>query len=206
MRMPSRALGARLLGVFSVLLAVVLATGQGAYAASKTVRDATGDTYSIAGDTPVRKASAIGDIVSVRTAHRAKKVIVVIRTRGLAAVNAGFVQIKTSNPGRQYFVSAFAAPGMKSVSLTKGMNSTNDLTCRGLRAAFQIASNTITVQVPRTCLHSPRWVRTGVLLTSTSATETDDGYVDVAGLDVVSDNLWNDDSASLPLGPKVRRG
>src|SRR4051794_23044907 len=115
-----RGLAARTLGVLSVLLAVVLATGSGAYAPSKTVRDTTGDTYPPPGARPVRAASPIGDIVSVRTTHRAKTVVVVVRARDLASTNLTGVRIKTAGHGRDYYLVGAAASGMKMVDLSRG--------------------------------------------------------------------------------------
>jgi hypothetical protein len=204
-----RGLAARTLGVLSVVLAVVLTTGSGAFAASKTVRDTTGDTYSVAGDTPVRASSAIGDIVSVRTTHRARTVVVVVRARDQAgAANVAGVQIRTANRGRDYNLVGMAGGGMKMVDLSRGANG-KSLTCRGLRMAFKVAQNTVRAEIPRSCLGNPRWVRTGVMLMSSDtgfASDEDSGFLDVAGLDVVTPSMWNDDDAPLPFGPKVRRG
>ena len=199
---------ARTLGVLSVLLAVVLATGSGAYAASKTVSDTTGDTYSVAGDTPVRASSPIGDIVSVRTTHRAKTVVVVVRARDLASTNVAGVQIRTAKGGRDYYLVGMAGGGMKMVDLSRGANG-RSLTCHGLRMAFKVAQHAVRAEIPRSCLGDPRWVRTGAMLMSSDtdlASDDDTGFVDVAGLDVLTPTMWDDDNASLPLGPKVRRG
>jgi hypothetical protein len=209
----SRGLAARTLGVLSVILAVVLTTGSGAYAASKTVRDASGDTYASTGDEkPVRTTGPVADILSVTTSHRAKVVVVRIRVRALAsAMNIGILEVKTSNPGRPYLLTGVATDNVKVVSLTKGLTGDNEVSCHGVRMAFKPAQHTVLAQIPRTCLGNPRWVRTGALLMSSDdasglASDSFGGSVDVAGLDAISDSFWNDDAANLPLGPKVRRG
>jgi hypothetical protein len=108
----SSARKARRLSVVILVGILLLATSQGADAASRTVRDATGDTYEAMASQPVRDPTAISDITSVTTAHTAKKVTVTIRARDLAAgTNAIVILVKAPGRVERYALHAYIRQG-----------------------------------------------------------------------------------------------
>jgi hypothetical protein len=219
--MPSRALGARLLGVLSVLLAVVLTTGQGAYAASKTVRDATGDVYSLTGETPTKATGPDGDITSVTTIHRRREIRVKVRARHLSLDQTLlFAKVRTGPTGPAYFFNGTADIGMRIAIMVKGQE--HFVVCPGIRMAFHAAQGYVMAVIPRSCLGNPRWIRVGAALATTDsliaslADEDSDplagdpdapaGTMDIAGVGNLTNAQLNAAAPQLPLGPKVRVG
>lgn len=212
MSMSLRAL-ARTLGALSALLALVLVTAQSASAATRTMHDGTGDTYAIDNTepdaAPVPADGPVGDIVWVRTAHRAKNVVVTIRVRELlAGSNGAAVLIKASKQRRPYVLSGYAGHGTKFVVLTKGVSGNQKVTCHGLRLSMEPRNDVIRASVPRSCLGDPRWVRTGtaVIAAASSDPDSDELRVDVGGMGTISPEWWASESTLPPLGPKVRVG
>jgi hypothetical protein len=209
----SRRLSARALGALSLLLASVLVTGQGAYAASRTMHDTTDDTYVVTDlastSSPVATDGPKGDITWVRTTHRKKVVGVTVRVRDLpTGLNIAAVVIKTPKHRKPFVLTGIAGYGSKWVTLTKGVDD-REVDCDGLRMRFEVRNDVVRGTIPRRCLDNPRWVRTGaVLMVSTDPgdPDSDDQTIDVAGLSTISDEMWQDDSSLPPLGPKVRVG
>jgi hypothetical protein len=207
-----RRAAARALGALSLALTAVAATGQGAFAASRTVHDTTDDTYAVSNSdtnaTPVRKPGPVSDIIWVRTAHRHKAVSVTIRARDIApGVNSASVLIAAPKHKR-YTLTGLAGFGSKQVTLTRGLNG-RDIKCHGLKMQVDAKADVVRLTVPRTCIGSPRWVRTGTLLLSASGDVTSpdsEMKIDIAGMDTISDAWWNNPNSLPPLGPKVRVG
>lgn len=221
MSMPSRALGARILGVLSVLLAVVLTTGQGAYAASKVVRDGTGDVYSLTGDTPTKVSGPDGDIVSVRTTHTRHVVRIKVQARHLKLDQTLlFAKVKTGPTGPAYFFNGTADIGMRMAIMTKGQ--AHLIVCPGISMRFRPSLGYVMAVIPRTCLGDPRWVQAGAALATTDSLiktladdsfdpmsgspDGSDGTVDIAGLGTISAAQMNSPTVPLPLGPRVHVG
>lgn len=200
---------ARVLGVLSLLLAVVLLTGQEADAASDVMKDTRRDTYVPTGqdyDHLVLKPSLNGDITSVRTTHGPKAVNVVIHSRQLRHAKLTMIDIRTSaKHHRRFVLTAVAMNGSKIVGLTRGFN--EEINCRGLRVRFVAAEAAIRAHIPRRCLDNPRWVRTGALLMTFSDMESGvPSSIDVAGKNVLTDRWWTDSDLQLPHGSRVRVG
>ena len=219
--MPSRALGARILGVLSVLLAVVLTTGQGAYAASRTVRDATDDVYSLTGDTPTKVTGPNGDVTSVTTTHTRHAVRIRVQARHLKLDQTLlFAKVKAGPTGPAYFFNGTADIGIRMAILTKGQ--VHVIVCPGISMRFRPARGYVMAVIPRTCLGSPRWVRAGAALATTDSiiktladegsdplaggSDASAGTVDIAGLGTITAAQMNSPMTPLPLGPRVRVG
>lgn len=209
MSLLSRTAAARTLGALSVAVIGVLVTGQGAFAASKTVTDTTGDTYTISNQTPTRTGGAVADIAWVKTAHKSKSVVVTVRALDLGSeVNAEIVEVK-GNKGKPFYVIGVAGPGVKNVILARDLSGKHKVKCSGLRESFSGKTNIVKTTVPRSCVGNPRWVRTGVMLEATTfdavaGDGSGDFTMDVSGLDDLDGYLRL--GTSLPLGPKVKRG
>jgi hypothetical protein len=208
----------RALGVLSATLAVILTVGQGAFAASRTVSDATGDVYSLTDDAPTKVSGPDGDVVSVTTVHRLRTVRIVVRARHLSLDQTLlFAKIRTSTPGPAYFFNGTADIGMRMAIMTHGQMRV--IRCPGIRMAFHPAEGSVMAVVPRTCLGSPRWVRAGAALATTESMidaladgsdplggDAATGTIDVAGLDDLTRGQTNAMTPPLPLGPRVRVG
>jgi len=204
---------ARALVALFLAPAIALTTVGGAQAATRTMHDDGGDTYYAADmdsdAAPVRQASPVADIVSVRTAHSRKAVTVTVRAREITpGMNTGGVFLTTAKHQRFTVVGVGGGP-FRFAILSRGVAGDHEVECDGLRMRFDVRHDTVRTTVPRSCLGSPRWVRTGAILMSPTDPGNMDSSamsVDVAGMNEVSDQLWNDENAALPLGPKVRVG
>ncbi|MDH2416511.1 hypothetical protein [Nocardioides sp. CER19] len=218
--MAARRTLARSLAALAVGASLVLATGQGAYAASKTVRDATGDVYSLTGDSPTKVSGPDGDITSVTTMHGRRKVRIKVRARHLSLDETLlFAKIRTGPTGPAYFFSGTADIGVRIALIAKGQ--THLLVCPGIRMAFHASQGYVMAVIPRTCLGSPRWIRVGAALATTDsmvATLADENYdpfaddseatgtVDIGGVGTLTPAQMSSPTIPLPLGPKVRVG
>jgi hypothetical protein len=212
---PSRRRGARTLGVLSVLLAVVLGTASGAHAASKTVRDATGDVYSLTEEAPTKVAGRDGDITSVTTSHRARVVVIKVRAHHLSLDQTLlFAKVRTRPTGPAYFFNGTADIGIRMAIITRGQ--AQMLRCPGIRMDFRPTHGYVAAVIPRTCLGSPRWVQAGAALATTDSMigapddfdpfggGTSSGTFDIAGLGDLTVAQVNATAPPLPLGPRVR--
>ena len=210
-------LSLRALGVLSALLVVVLAGPQGAYAATRTVPDATGDVYTLTDETPTKVSGPDGDVLSVTTAHRMRSVRIVVRARHLSLDQTLlFAKVRTSTPGPAYFFNGTADIGMRMAIMTHGQMRV--IRCPGIRMAFRPGRGTVMAVIPRGCLGSPRWVRAGAALATTESmistlaagsdplTGGEPGTIDVAGLRELGRGQTNATTPPLPLGPRVRVG
>jgi len=197
----------RTIGV-AVALAIMVAGGQQAYAATYVMKDHKGDAYAYHDpDSPrlVRSNGATNDITSVRTTHGAKAVNVAIHLRKLPREdNTAAVEIRTSAPKHPVFYAlAMRVDGYKMSLLTDEAGS-SDLRCKGMRARFDGAHDVVRMHVPRRCIGSPKWVRTGAIVVQ-DGPKASDSAIDVAGKTVLT-NKWLTRSPNLPLGPRVHVG
>lgn len=221
MTTATRALPVRLLGALSLLLALLLVTGEGANAASRTVTDATGDVSSLSDGSRITRSD--GDITSVTTVHQARTVRVKVRARHLSLDMTGLMaKLRTGPSGPTYFFAGQADIGMRMAIMTRGQ--TRFIVCPGIRMGFRPARAYVMAVIPRTCLGNPRWVQTGAALMTTdsmikalASTDTGDdsfaagpegtdGTIDVAGLGALSSGQINASMPPLPLGPRVHVG
>ena len=205
-----RSLRTRIIGVSVALLAIMVVSGQQAYAATHVVKDHKYDTYASTNPDAtrlVRTNSATDDIISVRTTHGAKAVNVVIKTRKLPrSDNMAEVEFLTSAAHHARFaLLVVRGEGYKAVELINESDPSGDVSCRKLRVRFDVAHAAVRVHVPRSCLGGPRWVRTGVMLMDTDSDGNGNIALDVAGKTVLT-GKWLNHSAHLPLSPKVHVG
>lgn len=199
--------------VLATLATVVLATGEGAYAASRTVTDATGDVLSIKGEHMTTVSGPEGDITSVTTTHSAKTVRVKVRARHLPlGLTSVVVKLRTAPTGPAYLFAGTADVGMRSAILARGQHI---LVCPGIRLAYRPMQGYAMAVIPRTCLGTPKWVQagagvsTGPSLIEALANDDTDSLADgeVSGtIDVVGVGSAAARSGRLPLGPKVHVG
>lgn len=216
-----RALAARTLGALSVLLAVVLATGAGASAASTTVRDATGDVYTLLGNGPTKASGPDGDITSVTVRHSPRLISIRVHASHLSLDQTMLqAKVRTGPHGPVYFFTGTADIGMRIALMSKGQEKL--VMCPGIRMVFRPARGYVEAGIPRRCVGDPRWVRVGAALVTTDSLiqalgsdgglddlgegETPSGTIDIAGVGTLSAAQMNATSMPLPLGPKVRVG
>ena len=86
------------------------------------------------------------------------------------------------------------------VSFTNGGGS--NLHCVGLERHIDYTANTLRLEIPRSCLSAPRWVRVGVGALRNHETEADSGesFIDDANRDAAYGELHP------AFGVRVRRG
>jgi len=220
--MALRRPAARAAAVVAAVLSVALTAGPGADAASTTVRDATGDLYSLTGQPPTKVSGPDGDITSVTTRHGRRHVTITVRARHLSLDQTLLLaKVRTGPTGPAYFFSGTADIGMRVALMSKGQERL--VVCPGIRMVFRPARSYVAAVIPRTCLGSPRWIRAGAALATTDSLiaslgsddgfdpvqgdgETASGTIDVAGVSTLTETQLDAFSAPLPLGPKVRVG
>ena len=220
--MAFRKPAARAAAALAAVGAVVLTTGHGAYAASTTVTDATGDLYPLTGETPTKVAGPDGDITSMTTRHGRRHITITVRARHLSLDQTLLLaKVRTGPTGPAYFFSGTADIGMRVALMSKGQQRL--VVCPGIRMVFRPARGYVEAVIPRTCLGSPRWIRAGAALATTDSLikslGSDDGFdpaggdgeepsgtIDIAGVATLTQTQLGGSSAALPLGPKVRVG
>lgn len=182
--------------VVAAVAAVVLVPSA-AHADSYKQVDAVGDVQSspMSGSvaftpTPDR---VTGDVTYTKITHRARVIKVKIAFRDLdrAGPNAQFMRFKSNRLNRE--VGLLAYPGTWRGKAAMSTFSDKKVSCN-LRHDIDYVANTVVVNVPRSCLGNPRWVR--VAIGSATYDET---------------TIYADDARSATLpdywvhGPKVRR-
>lgn len=218
--MPASLRAARVLGVLSCVLGLVLAAAPDAHAASRTVQDATEDVYTLSDQTPTKAPGADGDIVSVTTVHGPRQVRITVRARHLSLDQTLlFAKIRTAPTGPAYLFNGTADIGMRMAIMTRGQAQV--VVCPGLWMRFHPARSVATAVIPRRCLGNPRWVQTGAALVTTPSMVAsladpehdpfaddgaDLGTIDIAGLGTVTAGHLAAAAPPLPLGPRVHVG
>jgi len=196
------------IGVSLALLAIVVAGGQQAYGATHVMKDHKGDVYAYPDpESPrlVHTNEATDDITSVRTTHGAKAVNVAIHLRELPRTdNVALVEIRTSAPGHPaYLALAARTDGYKTRVLTDQTGSSK-LRCKNMRVRFDGADDVVRMHIPRRCIGSPKWIRTGAMVMQ-DGPKASDSTIDVAGKTVLT-NKWLTYSPNLPLSSRVHVG
>lgn len=103
-----------------------------------------------------------GDILRTVVDHRLRKVILTVKFAELRRVDpvVHFVALKTNESlERDVIVIPTAENPQGRVVFTNGGGS--NLRCVGLERHIDHTANTLRLEVPRTCLSAPRWVRVG---------------------------------------------
>jgi hypothetical protein len=206
----------------AAVVSVILGAGTGAYAASATVRDATGDLYSLTGETPAKVSGPDGDITSVTTRHGRRHITIKVRARHLSLDQTLLLaKVRTGPTGPAYFFTGTADIGMRVALMSKRQERL--VVCPGIRMVFRPARGYVEAVIPRTCVGSPRWIRAGAALATTDSLikalgsddgfdpldgdgETPSGTMDIAGVGALTQAQLGPISAPPPLGPKVRVG
>ncbi len=190
-------------GLVTALLAGLVVTPVGA-ASARTLADSDphGDVRSFSGDSEksvAEPAVTDGDIVSTRFTHGTHRVSVRIRLANLqrtGAYRAEYVRIVT-NEGLRREVSLTAAPGMWRGRAEMDRPSGRKVRC-AMRHDIDYAHDVVTLDFPRTCISSPRWVRLGV--GSLWGEDLKKIYVD----DALIGGAVNPDT--VRLSPRLKRG
>ena len=101
-----------------------------------------------------------GDLVHVRFVHTSRRLVTSARVRDYRGEWHYHGLIKT--PTRAYHVGGEGQGAFSIIGLSTAKG-THDIRCPALSTNIERAKNTISVSVPTTCLHRPRWVRTGLI-------------------------------------------
>lgn len=199
----------RALVVAAGALALVVPTTP-AFAALYTHEDASGDVYAETCTDPedestctegVDHAITEGDITRVNIRHQSRRVLIRIKQRELSrhGLRGHFIRIVT-NEGRENFVQAVSLDGSTMpdfVVLTRRDGET-PIKCSGLWVGYDVATEMVTVIVPRSCLSRPRWVRVGV-----GAFSGNDDFTTFGADDFLKNGGVGD---TVALSPRIRRG
>lgn len=136
-----------------------------AHADSYTQVDAVGDVQSspLSGDvtfTPVPDRTE-GDVAYTKVGHRARVIRVKIAFRDLthAGPNGQFIRIKSNRLNRE--VDLLAYPGAWRGKATTSKFSGKKVRCN-VRHTIDYVAHKVVVNVPRSCLGNPRWVRVAI--------------------------------------------
>jgi hypothetical protein len=214
-RSPRRARLA-LAAALPLLLAPV--TAGAADAATWTHQDARRDVtrveYQLEGEggRPAysRAPEAAGaDITRLSVRHLARTLVLTIGVRDLRPGDSTSVAGRLTTPRASYFLIAGRAPGTYTQMLMQ-VRGKGDTSCTGMATSFDASADVVRVEIPRTCLGAPDWVRAGVLLSDEtgSVLEVTDPDDLPETITVTSDDALRDGGkAQAPsLGPKVRVG
>lgn len=149
----------------------------------RTVSDSRGDVWlqNEDGDNQRRVAHRrIGDITSFRVAHQRHGVrvrIKVVKMTKPALLASGTVMLKGPD-GKRYVAAAFTTVFDDTPRGVHALWGPSDerVRCPGMAHRLDYRKGVITMFIPRSCLGSPRWVRTRA---ATYWSGTDKGYVDI---------------------------
>lgn len=155
----------------SASLAAALALFPGPGAAGETFfhQDPAGDVVSVAIDAgpnlehiaTLKPRRAHGDIVSMRSLHATRRVIVGLRFRNIKPTGDMSHSLVFRTDRARYFLQIEHTGGR--VQFTFFYNESRDsiVRCGGLKIHVGVRTDRLGVSVPRGCLNRPRWVRVG---------------------------------------------
>jgi hypothetical protein len=180
-----------------------------AYAEKVVHNDTPADVLTITWDgeteaDPVPAPEATdGDILRTAVDHRLRKVILIVKYTELRRVDPvmHFVSLVTNESlRRDVVVTPDADHPQGKVIFAKG--SGTRLRCAGLERRIDYTANTLRLEIPRSCLSAPRWVRVGVGAVRTHETGPESGetFIDDANRNGALG------SAHPAFGARVRRG
>jgi hypothetical protein len=161
-------------------------TAGAADAATWTHRDARGDVRQYETDltegttVDTRAPGAAGaDITRVRVTHRPRTVAVAVDVRDLKADDNITLSTLLRTPNGPFVAGLTREPGAFGVVLMAMGKKSAAISCAGAAASADARTDRILVEIPRSCLGGPRWVRAGAVLS------TSDGPI-IGGLLVTS--------------------
>lgn len=216
-RLPRRV--RRALAAALPLLLVPFTAGP-AGAAAWSHRDARGDVTRVELDVRTGKETyspAAGeagtDITRLAVRHLARRVVLTVAVRDLAADEPTSVVARLVTPHGAYLLMTGRAPG-SFVQILMPMRGRHELTCSGLGSDFDAAADVVRLEVPRSCLEAPAWVRAGAGLTNDDSFLLGFAAHGTTSRDVPETLTMTFDDAlraggrspGLALGPKVRVG
>ena len=183
-----------------VSAAALVLPASAASAATMTIGDATGDTYlghyDEASDTTTYEPAGSQvnvDLEKVVVKHKNRVVVAKASYTDLARSGQQFMyalRLRT-NEGLKRDVNVdtmFTGPkGEVSLSKPNG----NEVRCRGLSHDIDYAADTVTVEVPRSCLSAPRWVQ--AFTAAIGFSDTGDFYIDHGHMAAMKEKVvWSD--------------
>ena len=187
----------RLLVVPAALVALALTAGS-AHAATYTHEDAAKDVQRTTNGSPLTAApgNQSADLTTIQTSHRAQKVFLASQVR---EVQTDLFQMQwriVTSKGVEFELYWAKLPGYVEFTLDREGKT---ITCVGLKKALNLMTDLTTFTIPRSCLGSPAWIRTGLWLMTQSQDEST-YYMDDA------QRTGKQNRQHVFLGPKVFRG
>lgn len=216
MTLTSRRRAATLAAVLPLLLAPLVAGGT-ADAAVWHHRDARRDAVTMEFSADDGKptfseapAAAEADVTRFALRHLPRKVVLTVGVRDLRKDGATSATVRLATPSGPYLAAVTRGPGIYMFMLLS-MRDKDQVTCTGNASSFDTESDLVRIEIPRTCLGAPAWVRAGVLIDDGSSledlvvTDADDLPDSIAV--TYDDALRDGGRAQLPkLSPRVRVG
>jgi hypothetical protein len=198
------------------LVPVVLLLPAAAHAEKVVTDDAVGDAQAVSADVPDGSAADVvftpapdetaTDITRTVVAHGTTRLSVTVHLRDLVLTSSSHqTYVRVATPRLDYTVTVSKSPGSRATTELRRKNG-RETECRGLRAAVDGDTDTVSLSLPTACINAPRWVQVGV------------GVVRVAdpapGSEPAAESLFADDGHrdgdirenDVALGPRVRRG
>jgi hypothetical protein len=120
------------------------------------------------------------DITWMLIRHRADRSGVKVQLRDLDR-GTGFTVVRIRTPRRSFAVDLAIAPISSTPRLSINDEATGEpVRCPGRSFDIRRARDTFIIQIPRSCLGDPRWVRMGLGVATTAAGQRPVSYVDDA--------------------------
>ena len=202
--------------LLAALVPAVLLLPAAAHAEKVVTEDAVGDAQAVSTDVPDGStANAVftpapdetaTDITRTVVAHGNTRLSITVHLRDLVLTSSNHqTYVRVATPGLDYTVTVSKSPGSRATAELRRKNG-REAECRGLRAAVDGDTDTVSLSFPTACIDAPRWVQVGV------------GMLRVAdpapGSEPTAESLFADDGHrdgdiredDVTLGPKVRRG
>lgn len=192
--------------VVAAIPASILLPAAAAGAASLTVADATGDTWTTDYSNMTATDVSAGSQVNVDLTKT-----VIRYANGTVTVTASYVDLTKSTNRFMFGVRLRTNEGLKRVANVEtvthqtwsgahhiGTTNGDELHCRGLAHDIDYQANTVTLVVPASCLSKPRWVQ--------AAVGTDGFAVDVQQPFMSHDNGLNDSWKHGGWTSRIRKG
>lgn len=186
-------------------------------AATWTHRDARGDVTRVETDLTNGEqtfseapADARTDVTRVTLRHLARRIVLTAKVRDFRTDDATSVLGRLVTPRGDYLLMTGRGPGMF-VQMLMTVRGKDEVHCSGMSSSFDAARDVVRIELPRTCLGAPSWVRAGLILSDDSVSRFspvpsggDDPEILTSTFD---DGLRAGGRAQTPkLSPKVRVG
>ena len=163
-------LGLRLVAL--VVPAALLLAPSVAHAEKIVVDDAVGDAQAVSTDVPDGSTEeavftpapdeTAADITRTVVAHGNTRLSITVHLRDLVLTSSNHqTYVRVATPRYAYTVTVSKSPGSRAaVELRR--KSGSEVECRGLRAAVDGDTDSVSLSVPTACIDTPRWVQVGV--------------------------------------------